>query len=106
VSHTGPLSLSIPLSPFGWIRLPDDADVFRDSPDPSAGPNSPHIEFEFQFGINPQSDLTGIGNSPPLTAATGLADGNSLGMTVINLHPFSREAFKPNPLGFISCNFG
>lgn len=103
-SHTGPLALPLALSTFGWVRLPDDADVFRGSPDPTAGPNSPHIEFEF-FGIDPQNDLAGVGDSPP-RVVVGQGGNNSLSTTIINLHPLSRECFKYHSAHFFLCNFG
>lgn len=108
-SHTGRLALVSRLSPLGWVRIPENADVFTDgSPDPTAGRNSPHVEFFFG-GISPQNDSTGIGNPPPLTLTRVIKskfvnleerqEGNiSLGMIVVNLHPIARgPIFKPTP---------
>lgn len=84
-SHTGPLALPLALSVFGWVRLPDDANIFSgSSTDPTAGLNSPHIELEF-FGITPQSNLTGMGDPRE--------GNNSLRVAVVNLHPLSRKGF-------------
>lgn len=81
-SHSGPLALPSYLSPFGWIRFPDDADVFNNgSPDPTAGHNSPHVEFFF-------ADIFGPNNS---NGTNGEEDDRTFLMIVVNLHPVSRK---------------
>lgn len=45
-NHTGELGSTLS-SHNGWIRLPDNATIFRNISDPSAGPTSGHIELIF-----------------------------------------------------------
>jgi choline dehydrogenase-like flavoprotein len=44
--QTGPLVDTI-LSQLAWLRLPQESDIFKRHPDPSAGPNAPHYELIF-----------------------------------------------------------
>lgn len=49
-----PSQLSAPSSThLGFLRLPDNARVFKSTRDPSAGPNTPHIELIFTVCIVP-----------------------------------------------------
>jgi len=45
-TKTGPLVVG-GVSTTCFIRLPDNASIFESSEDPSAGPNTPHIEVVF-----------------------------------------------------------
>jgi choline dehydrogenase-like flavoprotein len=51
-SHTGPF-VELGVTHVAWLRLDDDAPIFVDHPDPSAGPNTPHIELFFYVGDMP-----------------------------------------------------
>ncbi|KAJ7276976.1 GMC oxidoreductase-domain-containing protein, partial [Mycena rebaudengoi] len=48
-SRTGPF-VELGVTHVAWLRLDDDAPIFVDHPDPSAGPNTPHIELFFDPG--------------------------------------------------------
>ena len=50
-THTGPLSGSI-TNFQGFFRLPGDSPVFKKFADPSAGPNSPHIQVYIQASLS------------------------------------------------------
>jgi choline dehydrogenase-like flavoprotein len=39
---------------FGFLRLPSNATIFKNTTDPAAGPNSPH--WEIIFAVSPHSD--------------------------------------------------
>lgn len=43
---TGPVSTHL-----GYMRLPKNASMFETVPDPSAGPNTPHVELSFNVCI-------------------------------------------------------
>lgn len=45
---TGPL-VNAGATHIGWSRVPDDSPIFKVSPDPSAGANTPH--YELIFGV-------------------------------------------------------
>jgi len=102
-SHTGFLSRSIHMSPMGWIRLPGDAAPFQNGTrDPSAGENSPHIEFFFEV-VSAQQNTVPIVRPP--TAAASLASDASdpdvgsnvqFQMFVVNLNPISRGSISLN----------
>ena len=49
-NHTGYFALP-PFNQFAWLRLPQNASVFKNVEDPSAGPTSGH--FEFIFMVSP-----------------------------------------------------
>lgn len=40
-----------PVSHIGWIRLPANHSVFETTPDPTAGPHSPHYEILFWVSL-------------------------------------------------------
>ncbi|KAF9445057.1 GMC oxidoreductase [Macrolepiota fuliginosa MF-IS2] len=75
-SHTGRLATSPHLSPLGWVRFPDSANPFQDgSPDPTGGPDTPHVEIFFRN----------------ITALPSSTDGNaSIIAYVVNINPVSR----------------
>ncbi|KAJ7471265.1 glucose dehydrogenase short protein [Mycena galericulata] len=58
-SHTGPF-VEIPLTHIAWLRLNPDSPIFENVTDPSAGPNTPHIEM--YMGPGWPSDLPFPGN--------------------------------------------
>ncbi|KAF4590757.1 hypothetical protein EYR40_009354 [Pleurotus pulmonarius] len=72
-----PSLLSAPPSThLGFLRLPDNASVFENTPDPSAGSNTPHIELFISNGAL-------LSPLPPA--------GNFLGIVAIGLTPVSRK---------------
>ncbi|KAF9445056.1 GMC oxidoreductase [Macrolepiota fuliginosa MF-IS2] len=85
-SHTGRLADPPHMSSLGWVRLPADANPFKDgSPDPTGGPNSPHVELFF-YNVRPPPD--GVDNGPGNT---------SLLTIVVNLNPVSRGSITLAP---------
>jgi choline dehydrogenase-like flavoprotein len=46
-SRTGPFVDSGIMTHLGWFRLARDSPAFSVHPDPSAGPDAPHLEFSF-----------------------------------------------------------
>lgn len=49
-NFTGPLANGVAQNA-GFLRIPDDSSIWKSIPDPTAGPNSPHIEFLFSDGF-------------------------------------------------------
>ncbi|KAF5384221.1 hypothetical protein D9615_003450 [Tricholomella constricta] len=49
-TRTGPF-VDIPITQVGFVRVKDDGVVFKKYGDPSAGPNSPHVELVINNGI-------------------------------------------------------
>ena len=43
-THTGPYAAAT-FNTAGWLRVPDNASIFQQFPDPSAGPNTGHFEL-------------------------------------------------------------
>jgi hypothetical protein len=50
-NQTGELSLGA-ANQLGWLRLPNDASIFKTVKDPSAGPTSAHFEFILTVGCS------------------------------------------------------
>lgn len=44
-NRTGPYTALVRIDHLGWVRVPDDAPIFKTSQDPSSGPTAAHIEF-------------------------------------------------------------
>lgn len=42
----------------GWLRLPQNSSIFKQSPDPSAGPHTAHIEFVISVCFGPSFATT------------------------------------------------
>ncbi|KAF9445261.1 GMC oxidoreductase [Macrolepiota fuliginosa MF-IS2] len=77
-SHTGRLADPLHMASLGWVRFPTTANPFKDgSPDPAAGPNSPHIELYFKNVTLIPGQETEMGDATLL-------------MNIVNLHPVSR----------------
>jgi choline dehydrogenase-like flavoprotein len=51
-SHTGPF-VDSGATHIAWLRLDEDAPIFANHPDPSAGPDTPHIEVLFSVRNSP-----------------------------------------------------
>jgi hypothetical protein len=82
--RTGRLAVGNHLPPIGWLRLPDDSPPFKNGmPDPTGGPNSPHIEIFFFFIIAQDGTETRLdGLDTP---------NNALSVDLVNLNPASRK---------------
>ncbi|KAJ8696713.1 hypothetical protein PTI98_006559 [Pleurotus ostreatus] len=98
---TGPAS-----SHLGYMRLPKNASVFETVSDPSAGPNTPHVELSFNNGawLDP---LPPTGNffsaatvvvTPMSRGSVSLKTSNPLDQPLIDpallMHEFDRFAFR------------
>ncbi|KAJ7836922.1 alcohol oxidase [Mycena olivaceomarginata] len=81
-TRTGPL-VDAPGGPKGWLRIPDNSTIFKQFPDPSAGPNTAHYEFLFSNGIR--------------TAVVSPASRGSV--TLNSSNPFVAPLINPNLLG-------
>ncbi|KAJ3558043.1 hypothetical protein NP233_g11590 [Leucocoprinus birnbaumii] len=86
-THTGPLVMPGPLkNQIVWVHLSEDSPAFSapyNYPDPSPGKNAPHIEvYTNQISATP---FPVTGQIPP-----GLNGTNTVQLSVVNLHPFSR----------------
>ncbi|KAF9451441.1 GMC oxidoreductase [Macrolepiota fuliginosa MF-IS2] len=77
-SHTGRFAGPPHLASLGWVRFPETSNPFKDgAPDPTGGPNSPHIELFFR-------NVTSI---PDLNTSSSNA---TLLMNIVNLNPVAR----------------
>ncbi|KAF9061419.1 aryl-alcohol-oxidase from pleurotus Eryingii [Rhodocollybia butyracea] len=89
----GPL-VDPPLSFIGWLRLPDNASIFQQVPDPAAGPNTSHYELILINGI--------LSPTPPATGnflafSTSVASPTSRGSITLNTsNPLDYPLINPN----------
>ncbi|KAG7098364.1 hypothetical protein E1B28_000322 [Marasmius oreades] len=79
-TRTGPLVDGV-FTHIGWFRLPHNSSIFKEFSDPSAGPNSPHME------LIPEN-----GNVRPPTPPTG----NFLVLPAVVVSPLSRGEITLN----------
>ncbi|KAF8580298.1 GMC oxidoreductase [Ramaria rubella] len=77
-THAGPFG-DASGSHIGWLRLPDNATIFEQVPDPAAGPLSPHFELV-------------TGNGFGLTAPPALGHFFGIGIAVVS--PLGRGSVK------------
>ncbi|KAL0567275.1 hypothetical protein V5O48_014718 [Marasmius crinis-equi] len=96
-TRSGPL-VNGPGLDLGWIRLPDNASIFERFKDPSAGPNTAHIELRF---VN---DAVSPGNPPPnlglVASNPALLCPTSRGFVTLNTsNPFDHPIINLNLLG-------
>ncbi|KAF9264085.1 pyranose dehydrogenase [Marasmius fiardii PR-910] len=96
-SRTGPLVNAAGVQ-LGWVRLPGNASIFERFEDPSAGPNTAHIEFIFTNGGfsmgDPLPNLVGV--LPSLVSPTSrgfvtLNTSDPFDYPTINLNLLSTE---------------
>ncbi|KAJ7653271.1 aryl-alcohol oxidase [Mycena polygramma] len=78
-THTGPFVMA-GVSHVAWLRLDPDSPIFANHTDPSAGPDTPHIELAFSPGI-------GLGPTEP---------GNFVGAGLAVVTPISRGSITIN----------
>ncbi|KAJ6535912.1 pyranose dehydrogenase [Mycena vulgaris] len=87
-THTGPF-VDLGVTNVDWFRLDPESPIFAKYPDPSAGPDTPHIELVFKAGLG------GIG-------PVGVPLGNLMGIGIAVVTPLSRGSVtlnSSNPLG-------
>ncbi|KAL0571384.1 hypothetical protein V5O48_010572 [Marasmius crinis-equi] len=96
-TRSGPL-VDSPGLDLGWIRLPDNASIFERFEDPSAGPNTGHLEIQFVNGAfspeNPPPNL--VASNPALLTPTSrgfvtLNTSNPFDYPIINLNLVGSE---------------
>ncbi|KAJ7676957.1 aryl-alcohol oxidase [Mycena polygramma] len=84
-SHTGPFVM-VGVSHVAWLRLDTNSTIFDNYTDPSAGPQTPHIELAFSPGIGYNSP-TESGNfvSAVLAVVSPISRGS---ITINSTNPF------------------
>ncbi|KAF8209213.1 hypothetical protein K438DRAFT_2066216 [Mycena galopus ATCC 62051] len=60
-THTGPF-VDLGITNVGYLRLDPHSEIFHDFPDPSAGPNTAHIELIFSAGFSRRTGSTPQGH--------------------------------------------
>ncbi|KAF7342543.1 GMC oxidoreductase [Mycena sanguinolenta] len=60
-THTGPF-VELGITHVGYLRLDPHSEIFQEFPDPSAGPNTAHIEMIFSAGFSRTSPTTPRGH--------------------------------------------
>ncbi|KAJ7139051.1 hypothetical protein C8R44DRAFT_763757 [Mycena epipterygia] len=100
-THTGPL-VDLGITNVGWFRLDPASSIFTQYPDPSAGPDTAHIELVFSAGIGgigpvalPQGHFMAIG----LAVVTPLSRGT---ITLNSSNPLDKPLIDP---GFLTNDF-
>ncbi|KAF7368968.1 GMC oxidoreductase [Mycena venus] len=98
-SHTGPFVMS-GHTHIAWLRLDPDSSIFENFTDPSAGPDTPHIELGFAPGIG-LVPLTSPGNflSIGLAVVTPVSRGS---ITINSSNPFDPPVID---LGMLQSDF-
>ncbi|KAF8179349.1 pyranose dehydrogenase [Mycena galopus ATCC 62051] len=77
-SRTGPFVDSGDMTHLGWFRLAQDSPAFSVHPDPSSGPDAPHLELSF------------------VPAGEGSTPGNSMSIFIAVVSPVSRGSVVIN----------
>ncbi|KAJ7187861.1 alcohol oxidase [Mycena filopes] len=90
--RTGPL-VDGASSQLGWLRVPANSSLLRNSTDPAAGARSAHFELLFENGI--------VGSPPPtgnyFTISTAVVSPSSRGTITLNTtNPFAAPLINPN----------
>ncbi|KAL0954179.1 hypothetical protein HGRIS_005310 [Hohenbuehelia grisea] len=100
-NRTGPLVSGV-ASQLGWLRLPNNASIFKDFEDPASGPRSAHWEIILNnFWAVPGIPRPDTGNF--VTITTALISPTSRGyLTISSADPFAAPIIDPN---FLSSRF-
>ncbi|KAJ7286789.1 aryl-alcohol oxidase [Mycena rebaudengoi] len=93
-SHTGPF-VEFGVTHVAWLRLDEDAPIFADHPDPSAGPDTPHIEF--LFSPNGFPGLNEVGNFMNIVMAMVTPAGRG-SISINSSNPFDPPLIDPGLL--------
>ncbi|KAJ6481563.1 aryl-alcohol oxidase-like protein [Mycena vitilis] len=80
-THTGPL-VDLGITNVGWLRLDPESEILKEFPDPSAGPNTGHIEMIFAAGF-----FRRVGPIP---------QGHFLNIATVMVTPMSRGSITLN----------
>ncbi|KAF9447616.1 GMC oxidoreductase [Macrolepiota fuliginosa MF-IS2] len=87
-TRSGPLAQLLPTNHITWIRLPADSPPFHAGlVDPTAGPNSPHIEVIY---LALTSDSSSVAASASAQKGSSGSANVTIQTLVVNLHPISR----------------
>ncbi|KAL0572694.1 hypothetical protein V5O48_009268 [Marasmius crinis-equi] len=94
-TRSGPL-VDAPQVNFAYLRLPDNASIFDNFEDPSAGPDTAHLEIQFVNGGHPTEDPL-----PNLLASNpALLTPTSRGFVTLNTsNPFDHPIINLNLVG-------
>ncbi|KAJ7318137.1 pyranose dehydrogenase [Mycena albidolilacea] len=98
-SHTGPFAMFGP-SHIAWLRLAPDSPIFENFSDPSAGPETPHIEIALSpgKGLGPPSN-SGNFVSAGLAVVSPISRGS---ITINSSNPFDPPVID---LGMLQSDF-
>ncbi|KAF9460997.1 aryl-alcohol oxidase [Collybia nuda] len=95
-SRTGPL-VDGTFNHNAWIRVPKNTTIFDRFRDPSAGPNTAHVEFVISNGLSHVPLPTNIGNMSFFVVSTAVLTPASRGSITINsTNPFAPPLINPN----------
>ncbi|OJT05516.1 Pyranose dehydrogenase 3, partial [Trametes pubescens] len=84
-------------SQLGWLRIPANDSAFRGTPDPSAGPLSPHYELLFAPGFVSSSGAPAPATGFFMTFFAALVTPTSRGsVTLASSDPFAAPIVNPN----------
>ncbi|KAJ7139070.1 aryl-alcohol oxidase [Mycena epipterygia] len=83
-SHTGPF-VTFVASHVAWLRLDPDSPIFKNHTDPSAGPDTPHIEVALGPGVGLGGATTGHFVSAGLAIVSPASRGS---ITINSSNPF------------------
>ncbi|KAJ6551651.1 aryl-alcohol oxidase-like protein [Mycena capillaripes] len=97
-SHTGPFVQYGPTH-VAWLRLDPDSPIFHNHTDPSAGPDTPHIELVFTPGLRTGSNVPGNFVSAGLAVVTPISRGS---ITINSNNPFDPPVID---LGMLQNDF-
>ncbi|KAJ6521926.1 alcohol oxidase [Mycena vulgaris] len=80
-TRTGPL-VDTTITQVGWLRIPDNSSIFKEFPDPAAGPHTAHYELLFTNGLirpptPPTGNFMGIGTAVVAPVSRGSITLNS-----------------------------
>ncbi|KAJ7286777.1 pyranose dehydrogenase [Mycena rebaudengoi] len=95
-SHTGPF-VEFGITHVAWLRLDEDAPIFTNHPDPSAGPDTPHIELFF----SPSGLTGGVGNFMTIYMAIVTPAGRG-SISINSSNPFDPPLIDP---GLLASDF-
>ncbi|KLO19171.1 aryl-alcohol-oxidase from pleurotus Eryingii [Schizopora paradoxa] len=102
-AHKDGIFANLPSSGAGFLRLPDNATIFTNFSDPTAGPKSPHFEIIFSDYFNPDGIVPRPATGSYMTISVAVLSPLSRGSVTLNSSdPFAFPNIDPN---FLSSPF-
>ncbi|KAF7305846.1 Alcohol oxidase [Mycena chlorophos] len=83
------------MSHLAWLRVPENASIFENHPDPSAGPNTPHVEIMLGSGYLGSPPFLGNFQNAVLAVVSPAARGS---ISIGSSDPFAPPLIDPNVL--------